>query len=60
MGLLPGTKLDFIPNRDGTWRIVKRKRSIMELSGFFKWDGGPVTIEEIDKSVAERATDMFD
>ena len=61
MDLKPGSKLDFIPDADGTWRVVKRKRSIMELAGIVKWDGEPVSIEEmytraknhVDKSYRE-------
>ena len=51
MDLQPGSKIEFIPDVDGTWRVVKRKRSIMELAGVIEWTGDPVPIEEMNESI---------
>jgi len=59
MSLIPGSKLDFIPDQDGTWRVVKRKRSIMELAGFLKWEAEPISIEEMDEKAKRQVIDTY-
>ena len=59
MDLAPGSKLEFIPDADGTWRVVKRKRSIMELAGTIEWAGEPVSLDEMHRKAKQRAGSGF-
>jgi len=59
MGLKPGSKLEFIQDVDGVWRIVKRKRSIMELAGVIEWPGSPVSADEMSAKAKQHVADRF-
>jgi len=59
MDIKPGSKLEFVPDQDGAWRVVKRKRSIMELAGFFKRVGDPVSIEEMDIKLRQHVAKTY-
>jgi len=59
MGLAPGMKVEFIPDQDGTWRIVKKKLSILDLAGCLEWDGPPVSVEDMNKAIRQSASDKF-
>jgi AbrB family looped-hinge helix DNA binding protein len=59
MGLKPGSKLDFICDQDGTWRVVKKKRSILDLAASFEYDGEPISVEEMSKSAKQHVVDSF-
>jgi len=59
MGLIPGSKIDFIPDQDGTWRIVRKKLSIIDLAGALEYSGKSVTIEDMNKTIRQRVADSF-
>ena len=59
MGLIPGSKVDFIPDQDGTWRIVRKKLSIIDLAGALEYSGKSVTIEDMNKAIRQRIADSF-
>jgi AbrB family looped-hinge helix DNA binding protein len=59
MGLIPGSKIDFIHDQDGTWRVVKKRRSIMEFAGVLKWKTEPISIEAMDKVAKQRVADNY-
>ena len=59
MDLQPGSKLEFIPDADGTWRVLKRKRSLVELAGIVKWADEPVSIDEMNEKAKRRVNDGF-
>lgn len=52
LGLKPGDRVRFI-KRGGEVAIRPDKRSIMESRGMFKWKGKPVTIEEMNETIAK-------
>ncbi len=59
IGIKAGDSVDFVVNERGE-AVLKpgpvprpKTRSIMDLIGILKWDGPPVTIEEINKTIDE-------
>jgi AbrB family looped-hinge helix DNA binding protein len=53
LGITTGMRLDFIPNGDGSYRVVPKKRSIMDLIGLLGNSGQPVAIETMDQGIAD-------
>jgi antitoxin PrlF len=53
LGLTAGVRVDFIKNENGDYVIKPKKGSIMNLKGMFKWTGKPVTIEEMNETIAQ-------
>lgn len=53
LALNPGDQVRFVKHRSEV-RISKVKSgSIMDLHGIFKWKGKPVTIEEMNRTIAD-------
>ena len=59
MDLGPGSKLEFISGQDGTWRLSKKKCSIMELAGVLSYKDAPVSIEQMGKSARQHVVDAY-
>ncbi len=59
MGLIPGSKLDFICDADGSWRIVKRKRSIMDIAATLKYSGDTISVEDMKKAAKKHVVKTF-
>jgi AbrB family looped-hinge helix DNA binding protein len=59
MGITTGTRLDFIPNGDGSYRVVHKKRSVMDLAGCIPYDGPPLSIEDMDEAIGLAVTEDF-
>ena len=53
LGIKAGDRVDVIENDRGEFVLQPKKRSVMDLSGIGKWDGPPVTIEEINETIAK-------
>jgi antitoxin PrlF len=59
LGIKPGDCVDAVVNEHGELIVKpefvprKKTRSIMELAGVLKWDGPPVTIEEMNETIAK-------
>jgi antitoxin PrlF len=53
LGLHPGDRVLFSELGDDVRISRARGRSIMDLQGIAKWDGPPVTIEEMNETIAE-------
>ena len=53
LGLLSGTKVDFIRTRPGEFRIRAKNVNITDLFGMAKYDGPPITIEEMNESIRD-------
>jgi bifunctional DNA-binding transcriptional regulator/antitoxin component of YhaV-PrlF toxin-antitoxin module len=60
MGITVGTRLDFIPNGDGSYRVVRKAGSIMDMFGMLKHDGPPVSIKEMDETIAAALAERHD
>lgn len=54
-----GSKIDFIENKAGETVIRPKTGSIRDLYGFIKYDGPPVSIEEMDEAVKKAASERF-
>jgi len=52
LGLKAHDRIEFVKMEDGKYFIRPKKGSIMNLHGIFKWTGKPVSIEEMDESIA--------
>ncbi|MEO8527620.1 MAG: AbrB/MazE/SpoVT family DNA-binding domain-containing protein [Pseudolysinimonas sp.] len=54
-GIHAGTRVHFVVHDDNTIDFVPATRSIRDLAGILKYDGPPVSIEEMDATIAEAA-----
>ncbi|HOW02341.1 MAG TPA: AbrB/MazE/SpoVT family DNA-binding domain-containing protein [Rhodoglobus sp.] len=59
LNIRTGTRVQFLPKSDGTWDFIPLTGSVMDLAGFIKWDGPPVTLEEMDAAIAEGAAETM-
>ena len=53
MGLKPGDRVVFIEGENGEFILKPKTGSIMDMYGIGKWDGPPVTIEEMNETIAK-------
>lgn len=51
LGLKPGDQVSFEEAPNGGYVFKPKKRSIMELYGVGKWNGPPVSIEEMNETI---------
>ena len=54
-----GSKIDFVENKAGEMVIRSRTGNIRELYGFLKYDGPPLTIEQMDEAIGKGAVEHF-
>jgi AbrB family looped-hinge helix DNA binding protein len=52
MDIKPGTRLEFLSDGDGTFRVVRKKRALAELYGAIPYDGPSLSVEEMDEAIA--------
>jgi antitoxin PrlF len=52
-GIKTGDRLDFTENERGELVLRRKTRSIMDLAGIGKWEGPPVTIEEMNETIRQ-------
>ena len=52
LGLRPGTRVDFVKEPDGTVALRPLTRRLLDLAGMIRYDGPPVTIEEMNEGIA--------
>ena len=60
MRLHAGSKIDFFENRAGEMVIRAKTGDIRELYGFLKYNGAPLSIEQMDEAIGEAAVEHFD
>jgi AbrB family looped-hinge helix DNA binding protein len=53
LGLKPGDRVSFVEGEHGEMILKPKSGSIMDLEGCVPWTGQPVTIEEINKTIAK-------
>lgn len=53
LGLRSGDRVDFVERENGEFVLRPKKGSIMDMIGVLKWDGPPVSIEEMNKVIEE-------
>lgn len=59
LGLEQGSVVEFLLNDDGTCELRPVAGSIQDIKGMIKWDGPPVTIEDMDQAIAEAAMERY-
>jgi AbrB family looped-hinge helix DNA binding protein len=60
LGLNTGDRLEFTRNPDtGGYVMTRKTGSIMDLVGILKYDGPPVTIEQMKEEIAQAAVDRY-
>jgi len=52
-GLKAGDRIGFIENENGEFVLKPKTGSIMALRGIVKWTGKPVTIQEMNETIAK-------
>lgn len=57
--LKAGSKVDFIENKAGELVLKPRRGDIRRLRGFIKYDGPPVSIEQMNEAVGKAASERF-
>lgn len=57
--IVTGTKVEFVERADGVVEFIPRTGSIMELAGIVKWDGPPVTLEQMDEAIGGAAVERY-
>lgn len=55
-----GSKIDFVENKAGDTVIRAKTGDIRKLYGFLKYDGPPLSIEEMNEAVAQAAVERFE
>ena len=53
LGLKPGDRVRFIEGEHGEYILRPKTGSIMDMKGFLKWAGKPVTIEEMNETIVQ-------
>ena len=53
LGLKAGDRISFIKGEHGEYIMKAKTGSIMNLRGCVKWTGNPVTIEEMNETIAK-------
>jgi AbrB family looped-hinge helix DNA binding protein len=53
LGLKAGDRIGFIENENGEFVLKPKTGSIMALRGIVKWTGKPVTIQEMNETIAK-------
>lgn len=53
LGLKPGDRMRFVEGENGEIVLKPKTGSIMDLRGIVKWKGKPVTIEEMNETIAK-------
>ncbi|MFT4298533.1 MAG: AbrB/MazE/SpoVT family DNA-binding domain-containing protein [Aeromicrobium sp.] len=57
LGLEPGAHLSFTPTENGAFIVRRASRSVRRLRGAIAYDGPPVTVEQMNDSIAEAAAE---
>ena len=55
LGLEAGTKVSFVRLGPGDYRLRVKRGSVMDLAGMARYDGPPMSIEDMDDAIAEGA-----
>jgi antitoxin PrlF len=57
--LVPGSKLDFVEQPDGSYKIRTKTGDIRRIKGIVKYDGPPVSIEELKDAIGAAIAEDF-
>ena len=53
LGLKAGDRVAFIKGENGQYTLKAKTGSIMDLRGILRWYGKPVTIDEMNETIAK-------
>lgn len=53
LGLKPGDRVRFIEGENGEYILRPKSGSILDLKGCVRWTAKPVSIEEMNETIAE-------
>lgn len=59
MKIRTGSRIQFLPKEDGSWDFIPLTGSVRDIAGYIKWDGPPVSLEEMDEAIAEAAAETL-
>lgn len=51
LGVRSGDRVEFFLRPDGVVELTPRTRDLLSLAGMLKWDGPPVSVEEMDETI---------
>lgn len=57
--LKPGDRVDFVLFEDGTAKLLPMNVKLEDLIGMLKYDGPPVTIEQMNDAIKKRGVRRF-
>ncbi len=57
--LVPGSKVDFVQNEAGETVLRTKTGDIRALRGILKYDGPPVSIEEMNEAIGRAVVESF-
>jgi antitoxin PrlF len=57
--LVPGSRVDFEERPDGSFVIRRKTGSIRDLCRILKYDGPPVSIEEMNEAIGRAVAEDF-
>ena len=58
LGLKPGVRIDFYEFEDGKYALRPKTGSIKDMKGCLAHSGPPISIEEMNESILERAAEL--
>ena len=58
--LRAGDRVRFEKAEDGSYRVRPIKSDIMRLAGIFKYDGPPMSIEQMNDDIGRAVADRFE
>jgi AbrB family looped-hinge helix DNA binding protein len=54
-----GTRVEFAQRSDGVMAFIPLTGTIRDLKGIIKWEGEPLTIDEMNDAIADAAVDRY-
>lgn len=57
LGLTAGTRVSFTRNASGEVVVSRQSRPLSELAGVLRYDGPPVSLDEMNEAIAGGAAD---
>ena len=57
--IVPGTKIDFVTNATGETVLRPKTGNIRDLRGIVKYDGPPLSLEDLDRAIGEEVVESF-
>jgi antitoxin PrlF len=56
LGLEAGDRVDFVAEKEGEYKVVPATRDVRELKGIVPKPKKPVSVEEMNRAIARRAS----